>query len=284
MVFESRHSKHGGTMKRKNIQLNLGNPTQVGIIKLFSLTEGRMTKADIIAHSNKAIFYRMKNGRYITECPKGSGNYKATVKLKKLTMNSYDKAYNNGCSNKHSKILLKASGYIPQSVIAESRFKGQNEIKSDAVKYMATDSYKSKVNDIKQSLSQSANSLKDRLDHPSSYQDTIDTRRELETTLLREEIINSSIPFYTPDIMVTVTRDEAYAMQNYFSDAAQSSPGNESQYMEQNSARLQDLLKSNVSNSLVLGIEAVTNTYGEREIIMHENYQELFGIPTLYIL
>ncbi len=270
-------------MKRKNIQLNLGNPTQVGIIKLFSLTEGRMTKADIIAHSNKAIFYRMKNGHYITECPKGSGNYKATVKLKKLTQNSFDKAYNNGCSSKHSKVLLKASGYIPLSVIAESRFKGQNEIKSDAVKYMATDSYKSKVNDIKQSLSQSANSLKDRLDHPSSYQDTIDTRRELETTLLREEIINSSVPFYTPDIMVTVTRDEAYAMQNYFSDAAQSSSGNESQYMEQNSARLQDLLKSNASNSLVLGIEAVTNTYGEREIIMHENYQELFGIPTLYI-
>ncbi len=284
MVFESRHSKHGGTMKRKNIQLNLGNPTQVGIIKLFSLTEGRMTKADIIAHSNKAIFYRMKNGRYITECPKGSGNYKATVKLKKLTQNSFYKAYNNGCSSKHSKVLLKASGCIPQSVIAEGRFMGQNEIKSDALKFMATDSYKSRINAMKRLSQQSSNNLKDRLNHPSSYQDTIDTRRELETTLLREEIINSSIPFYTPDIMVTVTRDEAYAMQNYFSDAAQSSSGNESQYMEQNSARLQDLLKSNTSNSLVLGIEAVTNTYGEPEIIMHENYQELFGIPTLYIL
>ncbi len=271
-------------MKEKSIQLNLGNPTQVGIIKLFSLTEGRMAKADIISHSNKAIFYRMKNGHYITESPKGSGNYKATQKLKKLTQNNFDKAYNNGCSSKHSKVLLKAAGFIPKSVISEGRFKGQSQIKSEAVSFMATGRYKSNVNSIRQSLSQSANRLQDRLSHPSSYQDVIDARRELETVRLREEIINSSLPFYTPDIVVTVTREEAATMSNIFNDAAQSTSSSESAYLEQNSARLQELLNSGSESSYVIGIEAVTNTYGERELVMHENFQELCGIPTLYIL
>jgi len=94
-------------MAKKKGNLNLNNPKQRELINTFAISEGRVSKQKIFEIGNKELFYRMKSGGFIQETHKGSGVFKSTAKLQRLTERTTGIRYGNGCSNAHSEKIGK---------------------------------------------------------------------------------------------------------------------------------------------------------------------------------
>ena len=198
--------------------LNLHNPKQIGIINLFAISEGRLSKDEIIGRSNKEIFYRMKNLNYIKETVDGSGIYKATPKLKKFTENASGISYSNGCSNNHSRIMVKAADMLPKAVVMEGRFKGQDAIKAELEKFKKSPEYEAGIEKLRTGITQELKDLETRYQRSGNSQERIDCKREMDYAMLRRDIAYSDNPVFSPDMMVSVTRDEVREIVDTFEE------------------------------------------------------------------
>ena len=238
-------SKNKGKSQSKN--LNLCNPKQMEVINLFAISEGRVSKENIYSTGNKEIFYRMKNNGFIKETAKGSGYFKATNKLKTLVNKTEGISFGNGCSNKHSETITKATSYFPKDVVSEGRFtscRSQGEY----------------------------------------YQNKINYRQEMKTADMKKEIIYSGNPAFIPDLSIKVTRDEAQEIiDNMRSRIDESDNPREKDFLNEDIEKLSSLISTAQGEYIEVYFEIVTNSYGSREIEMHRNYEVIMERPVLYI-
>lgn len=276
-----------GNMKSKKSKskvqsLNLKNPKQRDIINLFAVSEGRVGRQDILSTGNKEIMYRMINLGYIKETVKGSGIYKATAKLKKITEQTTGKKYNNGCSNKHSAIMSKTvTKVIPKSVLSYGRYTGQNEIKSRTDKFKHTPQYRQGLRLLKDKAHKDYKDCYNRYNNSVSYQQKLDARKDLEIAAMKKQIIDSDNPSFTPDIEITISRAEAEELLQNIREIADSSDGREHSFMMQNEEKLERLLGT-TDQTFTIGCEIVTENYGNEELFRHQVYEILTGEQVLY--
>lgn len=279
--------RYRGNMKNKKSKskvqsLNLKNPKQRDIINLFAVSEGRVGRQDILSTGNKEIMYRMINLGYIKETVKGSGIYKATAKLKKLTEQTTGKKYNNGCSNKHSAIMSKtATKVIPKSVLSSGRYTGQNDIKTRMESYKHTPQYIQGLRLIRNKVHSNYRDCTNRYNSSISHQQRIDARKELEVAAMKKGVIDSDNPSFTPDIEITISRAEAEELLQNIREIADSSDGREHSFMMQNEEKLERLLGT-TDQTFTIGCEIVTENYGNEELFRHQVYEILTGEQVLY--
>lgn len=268
--------------KGKVQSLNFRNPKQRDVINLFAVSEGRVSRQDILRTGNKEIMYRMIQLGFIKETIKGSGIYKATPKLKSFTLDTTGKSYNNGCSNKHSRIMSKvATTVIPKSVLTEGRFAGQNEIKSRMENFKASSQYSKGLQKIRNKVKNNYSSCQKRYESSTSYQQRLDSRKDLNSAEMRLNVINSDNPSFTPDIEITISRAEAEELLQNIREIADSSDGREHSFMMKNEEKLERLLGT-TDQTFTIGCEIVTENYGNEELFRHQVYEILTGEQVLY--
>ncbi len=272
----------GKSKKGKAKSLNLHNPRQRDVINLFAVSEGRVGRQDILNVGNKEILYRMMNLGFIKETVKGSGVYKATPKLKNFTQMTTGKSYSNGCSNKHSRIMSKvATTVIPKTVLADGRFTGQNEIKAKMDRFKTSSHYARGLQIMRNQVRSDYNYCKQRYDSSVSYQQKMDYRKDLSSSEMKLKVINSDNPCYTPDLEISITRDEAEELLQTIREIGESSDGREHSLMLQNEEKLEQML-SGTNETFTVGVEIVTENYCNEELYRHEVYETLTGEQVLY--
>lgn len=279
--------------KKKREKLNLKNPKQMEIVRYFHLSEGRMAKEDILSLSNKEIFYRMKNNHYIEETKKGSGIFKATEKLKKLSADMDGEKYSNGCSSKHSKKILQAvTSYVPKEVIEEKRFQSGTSLRQEMLQFKESPQYERKLGQmIKDNLwekQQIEEHYRQRLLQSESQteklQAGIDYRKDVEQNQFQGEILRSDNPLFIPDFSVTVSRRELEEMyQKMEENREQLGVGKEKDYLTLNVQKIERLLETMTEPAMEIFWEIVTDSYGRAELQRHENYRQMMSREILYI-
>lgn len=252
------------------------------VINLFSISEGKVERDTILSVGNKEIMYRMINLGYITETVKGSGVYKSTSKLKKLTSEITGKSYNNGCSNKHSRIMSKTmTQVIPKSVVSDGRFTGQNEIKSRMESFKNSPQYSQGLRILKNSIHSQYRDCNNRYESSTSHRERMDARKDLETITMKQRVIDSDNPAFTSDLEVSITRDEAVELLDNIRSISDSTDGREHSLMIQNEEKLEKML-SGTDMEFTIGVEIVTENYGNEELFRHQVYEILTGEQVLY--
>lgn len=275
-----------------NKNLNLRNPSQIEVIRSFSLCEGRMSKDDILSVGTKDIFYQMKNNGFIKEIVKGSGVYKATGKLQNLSAKHLGSDFGIGCSNKHSQVILKSKDLIPKSIIEDCRFNTGNEIKKQMQQFKESEEYRQRLETLKhENIRQKESAYIQYQDVIASgtktqmlkaelaYKDTIDALNK------RAEILDGGNPLFLPDYSVKATREELQEMLCSMQECLNRDDmsDRETAYMQENTEKLQELIGTMESVATVY-LEAVTNHYGQMEMEKHLIFEQMTGNTVLYVM
>lgn len=180
---------------------------------ILGVSAKEMAKEDILSLSNKEIFYRMKNNHYIEETEKGSGIFKATEKLKKLSADMDGEKYSNGCSSKHSKKILQAvTSYVPKEVIEEKRFQSGTSLRQEMLQFKESPQYERKLGEMlkenfnqKQQIEESyRQKLLELGSQAEKLQAGIDYRADMERNQFQGEILRSDNSVFIPDFSITV--------------------------------------------------------------------------------
>lgn len=290
------HSQKEQKMKAKNKGksqiLNLRNPKQMNVLNSFAISEGRLSKEDIYAIGNKDIFYRMKNGGFIKETVKGSGVFKATSKLKGLVSKTEGIAFGNGCSNKHSRAITKATQYLPKEIVTQGRFKSGQSLKSEMDSFKQTGKYHRKVEYIKQGVSDRRNAVKQQyqtkvnsgISRSEQYQAKLDYRNEMKQTDIQSGIINSANPVFIPDFMIQATRDEAQELlENLQARYDEAEDGRERSFLREDIEKMQTMLDTATTGTIDIYVEIVTDSYGNAKLERHRNYETITDRPVIYL-
>ena len=279
--------------KKKSEKLNLKNPKQMEIVRYFHLSEGRMAKEDILSLSNKEIFYRMKNNHYIEETKKGSGIFKATEKLKKLSADMDGEKYSNGCSSKHSKKILQAvTSYVPKEVIEEKRFQSGTSLRQEMLQFKESPQYERKLGEMlkenlleKQQIEESyRQKLLESGSQTEKLQAEIDYLYDMERNQFQGEILRSDTVVFIPDFAITLTRAELEEMYEKMADREESlGHGKEKDFLSINLQKMESLLSGTSEPVIEVYFEIVTDSYGRAELQRHENYRQMMNREILYI-
>lgn len=278
--------------KNKSQSLNLRNPKQVNVINSFAISEGRLSKEDIYSIGNKDIFYRMKNGGFIKETVKGSGVFKATSKLKGLVSKTEGISFGNGCSNKHSKAITRATQYLPKEIVTQGRFKSGQSLKSEMDSFRQTGKYHRKVEHIKQSISERRNSAKQQyqakvnsgISRSEQYQAKLDYRNEMKQIDIQSEIINSANPVFIPDFMIQATRDEAQEiLENLQARYDEAEDGRERSFLCDDIDKMKAMIDTATTDTIDIYVEIVTDSYGNAKLERHRNYETITDRPVIYL-
>ncbi len=278
--------------KNKGKSLNLRNKKVIDVINTFGIAEGRLSKEEIYAISNKDVFYKLKNGGFIKETAKGSGVFKATGKLKTLVGKTQGISFGNGCSNRHSKAITKATNYFSKDIVNQGRFKSGHSLKKEMDSFKTTGKYQKKVNSIKQSINSRRNSLgqayKNRISssktHYEQYQAKMDYRSEAKRLDMQYEIINSSNPVFIPDLMIQASRDEAQELlDNIQARYDEIDDGREKRFLYDDIEKLQTMINTTNTETIEIYLEVVTDSYGQAKLEHHYNYENIMDRPVIYL-
>lgn len=277
--------------KKKTESLNLKNPKQLSIIHSFAIAEGRLSKEQIFTEGNKEIFYRMKNNGYIKETVKGSGIFRATGKMQKLTDKIEGIQFSIGCSSKHSATIMKAVSFLPKDVIGSGRFESGQSLKNEMSVYKKGNDYQRKIQAMQKAVLQGRreidscyqNKRANAVNRAEFYQAGIDYRADIAENQMKQEILFSDNPLYVPDFKVTMDRYEVEeTLQHMQSRIEEMERGKEQEYLMQDVERLEYMLKTG-QEMFEVYFEIVTNSYGKRELEMHRVYEEVMDRTVLYI-
>ena len=279
--------------KKKSEKLNLKNPKQMEIVRYFHLSEGRMSRQNIIGLSNKEIFYRMKNNHYIEETKKGSGIFKATEKLKRLSADLDGELYSNGCSSKHSrKILEAATSYVPKEVIEEKRFQSGTALRQEMLQFKESPQYERKIGEMlkenlleKQQIEESyRQKMLEAGNQTEKLQAEIDYRADMERNQFQGEILRSDTPVFIPDFSITLTKAELEEMYEKMSEREEGlGLGKEKDFLSMNLQKIENLLSGMSEPVTEVYFEIVTDSYGRAELQKHENYRQIMNREVLYV-
>lgn len=258
----------------------------------FAISEGTLSKNQIIITGNKSLYYKLKNNNFIKETIKGSNIYKSTSKMKNLTEKYTGISYGNGCSFKHSEKIEKAISYLPKEVISEGRFASSLMLKKEMDSIKQTPQYQKALNNLQKNVlreereiqNQFQNFLSTCNNQAECYQAQIDFQVQNANCLIRKEVAFSNTPIFIPDFKISIRKDEGEYILHQFTEQMQHLSENSKEYhfLERNVEKLQHILQSQDS-TIDLYFEIITNNYGKPELERHFNYETILNREVLYI-
>lgn len=251
------------------------------ILHQYALCEGILTKEQIITSSNKEIFYRMKNNGYIKETSKKSNVYKATKKLEREVKKVSDLELEHGASTMHSrKIFEKNMKNIPNSVIQDGRFRTGKTLKKEFETFKKTNEYHIAIERIKSNIYRKEATINYKSKNASGGKERFSIRQEKAKIEMEKSVIESKVPAYAPDLEIHLSRFELEQMTQSIENEYEISQGRE--FLQ----RDLEVLHRELSKGLQeysLQIEIVTDSYGNRRLEQHHNYELIFDKEIIYL-
>lgn len=279
-------AKKKKSSNRNNVNWN--NAKVQAVISYIQLGENRITKAEIMSLANKDIYYQLKNSGYIKESEKG--HYIGTKKLHSHVAKLDNSYFSSSGSKEHSQKLRDSLSLLPKSVFERRDFKSSYDIEKQFNRTtLKSQEYKESLIAMKQNtyecLARLNNSYNTALERCASDYE----KYNLHLSYIKEkEHYESQLsylsekPYLTPDYQVTLTEQERYSfidnLESYREHLDERSPAYD--YYTESINKLKALADGTVT----VNIEIITNSYGNREIALHENFEVFTGTPQIFLM
>lgn len=283
MSKKRKHSKNS----RNNV--NFSNPKVQTILTYIQLGENRISKNEIFEIGTKDIFYQLRQNNLIKE--QGKGNYVGTSKLHNYISKRDGTHFASSGSSRHSAKVRESLSFIPKSVLQRRSYKSSYDVERDFAKTtLGTRQYERDLEELKQNYRNRLDDLErghiERLkaSYSSSkrYLEDLDYIKAKSAYLSRIDLLEEKA-YLVPDYQITLTRDE---LETYIS--------NLESYLEelQTDIPRYDLYSDSISKlrgldrdqeEYTINIEITTNSYKEREMELHRNFEVLSHTTQIFL-
>lgn len=279
--------------KSKRNKVNWHNPKVKTVVNYLALGENRIEKSDILSLSNKDIFYQLKNSGYIRETTKDM--YIGTPKLLRQIKNSNGTLFSSSSSMEHSRALRNSLFLLPKGVIEQQHFHTAPEIekrfnRTIKDKPLYKEELSSMIHDCRNQLSNLHKAHSDFYSAPhsaiDSFNETVSYSKQCEELYQSLHILENK-PYLIPDYQVSLTKEELSEYITNLDRYTRSLEG-QSKQMEVYSdsiAKLTELYnQSGAQDTVTFNIEIITDSYGNRELTKHKNFEHFSGTPQIFLM
>lgn len=282
-------AKRKSKNKSRN-KVNFSNPKVQTIISYLQLGENRISKQEILSIGNKDILYQLKNSGYLQQSSKGE--FKATSKLHTYVKKTDGTHFSSSSSNSHSRAVRDSLSLLPSSVLERKSYSSS----ADAERYFEkkvkpTQQYKEELYRMKQELKEELMQIEDAYSQSRTKQQSdydrycskMDFIHNKESVISRQEWLEEKT-YLIPDYQITLTQDELsqyiYTLSDY-RDCLDTDCKAYNLYSEA-IEKLQNL--SCYEGEVTISIEVITDSYGQRELQLHQNYERLSNTTQIYLM
>ena len=280
--------------KRKNKsrdKVNFSNPKVQTIVSYLQLGENRISKQEILSISNKDIFYQLKNSGYIQQLSKGE--FKGTSKLHTYVKKNDGRYFSSSASSSHAKAVRDSLSLLPSSVLGRKSYSSSADIERYfEKKVIPTQQYKEELYRMKQNYKEElrqiensyAQSQTQQLSDYERYCSKMDYLYDRDSVTSRMEWLEDKT-YLIPDYQISLTQDE---LSQYISnlleyrDSLDTDSKAYSIYTE--SIEKLQVLSSAAEGEITISIEVITDSYGQRELQLHQNFEQLSHTPQIYLM
>ena len=271
-------------------KVNFSNPKVTKIVSYLQLGENRISKQEILSIGNKDIFYQLKNSGYIQQSSKAE--FKATSKLHSYVKRADGTHFSSSSSNSHARAVRDSLSLLPSSVLARRSYRSSTDTERYFEKNIKpTQHYKEELYRMKQELKEELRQIEDaytqsRTEQLSDYErycSKMDYIHDKESIISRQEWLEDKT-YLIPDYQVTLTQDELSQYIDTMSDYRDCLDSNSKAYSiySESIEKLQEL--STHEGEVTISIEVITDTYGQKQLELHSNFERLSQIPQIYLM
>lgn len=277
--------------KRNNV--NWGNPKVQSVVSYLQLGENRITKAEIYTLSNKDIFYQLKNSGYIKETTKGA--FIGTAKLHKHIKESEGSCFSSSSSTEHSQALRRSLSLIPKSTLEQRHFRSSVDIEKRFNRSIKNSSlYKAELASMRKDCQTKLSSLESEHQNFLSVPHTATEiwnekacyQKERETLYQSLHILEEK-PYLVPDYQITLTKTELsdyISNLEHYSETLTEHSRAEELYADSIGKLKEIYSQMDFTANITINIEIVTDTYGNREIVQHQNFEHFSATPQIFLM
>lgn len=274
--------------KHRN-KVNFSNPKTQMVISYLQLGENRITREEILKLAGKDILYQLKNSGYIREQDKG--HFQGTKKLHTLISKTDGKHFASSGSRDHASGVRKTLSLLPTGVLEKKHFASSYDVeKMFNKKVLTSPAYKETLHHMKDSLKRELATLEAR--HHTYQKNTIgEADRYSEWVFYQKQRagIFSELsyleedPYLIPDYQIRLSRDEmSLYIQNLTDYRDLLTEGTkEHQIYTESIDRLKSL---SVEGEITLSVEVITDSYGNRELSKHRNFERFSNTPQIFLM
>lgn len=271
-------------------KVNFSNPKVQTIVSYLQLGENRISKQEILSIGNKDIFYQLKNSGYIQQSSKGE--FHGTSKLHSYVKRTDGTHFSSSASSSHSRAVRDSLSLLPSSVLTRrsycsstdtERYFEKNVIPTQQYKeelYRMKQNYKEELRQIESAYAQSQAEQQSDYERYCSKMDYLHDR---DSVTSRMEWLEDKT-YLIPDYQITLTQDELSRYIDTLSDYRDCLDSDCKAYSlyTENIEKLRTL--STHEGEITISIEVITDSYGQRELQLHQNYERLSNIPQIYLM
>jgi len=276
--------------KNRN-KVNFSNPKVAKICTFLQLGENKITKQEILTLGNKDIFYQLKNSGYIQQSSKGE--FKGTSKLHTYVKKTDGRHFSSSASSSHSKAVRDSLSLLPSSVLERKSYSSSADIERHFEKKVKpTQQYKEELYRMKQELKEELRQIEDayaqtrteQLSDYDRYCAKMEYLHDKDSVTSRREWLEDKT-YLIPDYQISLTQDELSQYIDNLSDYRDNLDADSkahSLYTE--SIEKLQVLSSAAEGEITISIEVITDSYGQRELQLHQNFEQLSQTPQIYLM
>ncbi len=286
-------SGSGKSSSYRPTNFSMKNTSLLAVGNAFILSEGKLSRDNIINLSSKTLLGQLKNDGLIVE--KSQGIYTTTKKFDtefaKLSGNERSQG-GSGAGEQHSGCISNFASNLPQSALIDGRYKNGNQMITENRQNKKTPEFKNKVNQMKQEvyaaqrqLEAEYNSIKN-----SSASDLEKTNAEIHyyteksNLEMQEKVLNDNKRgVSSPDMSVFLTRAEAESYIENLRELSQSEEYREhSSQWEESISRMESYVSSSLEPCIEICIEVCSGNYRTIDIQSKENWSVVYDKPVFF--
>lgn len=280
--------------KRKNKsrdKVNLSNPKVRKIVSYLELGENKISKQEILSLGNKDIFYQMKNSYLIQQC--SHGEFKGTSKLHTYVKKTDGRHFSSSASSSHSKAVRDSLSLLPSSVLERKSYSSSADVERHFEKKVKpTQQYKEELYRIKQSYKDELKQIESAYASSQTEQRSDYDRYCSKMEYLHDrDSVTSQIQwledktYLIPDYQITLTQDELSQYIVTLSDYRDCLDNDCKAYnLYSESIEKLQVLSSAAEGEITISVEVITDSYGQRELQLHQNFEQLSHTPQIYLM
>lgn len=295
MLIIQKYTKELETMAKRKTKnrnkVNFSNPKVAKICTFLQLGENKITKQEILTLGNKDIFYQLKNSGYIQQSSKGE--FKGTSKLHTYVKKTDGRHFSSSASSSHSKAVRDSLSLLPSSVLERKSYSSSADIERHFEKKVKpTQQYKEELYRMKQELKEELRQIEDayaqtrteQLSDYDRYCAKMEYLHDKDSVTSRREWLEDKT-YLIPDYQISLTQDELSQYIDNLSDYRDNLDADSkahSLYTE--SIEKLQVLSSAAEGEITISIEVITDSYGQRELQLHQNFEQLSQTPQIYLM
>jgi len=273
-------------MESNRNRVNFSNPKVQQILAFLELGENRISRQELLDIGTKDILYQLKNSGYIKEAQKNT--FVATKKLKQHVLHTDGKHFASSCSEEHAQAIRNSLFLLPPSVLARKDFKTSYDLEKQFDRRFKTDpGCPERLAQLKQNCRASLDEVERKhkafnsKSESGRFAENIRYQQERDRLLSSLGYLNSDRPYLTPDYQVHLTDSERI---EYIASLT-AYKNNFAPHEKAHTLCVDAIDKlSAMQGSVTLSVELVRDTYGNRELELHRNYEVISNVPQIMLM